>query len=189
MISLFVSGRGPLHRLPAIVKLLGLAVLSVALALAPAHWATVWASLGVAVLAAALAWLRPRIVLGDLLRLLPFVVFIGATVWLLQGALPAATASARLLAIFTLATVLTRTTRVSEVMEAWPLRRMDRFALAISLVMTMVPALTSIGAQVRDAQRSRGLRPSLRRWLMPFLVLSLRHADDVDDALRARAPR
>ena len=189
MKSLYVPGRGPLHRAPAGAKILGLAALSLALALAPAHWGTVAAAVLVAIVAMGLACVRPKLILTDLARTLPFVLFIGVTVWILQDALGAATASARILAIFTLATVLTRTTRVSDVMDAWPLRRFDRLALAMSLVMTMIPALTGIAAQVRDAQRSRGLRPSLTRWLMPFLVLSLRHADDVDDALRARAPR
>ena len=186
MISLYVPGSGPLHRLPAMAKMLGLAILSLALAFAPLDWMTAAAGLALTAITLILMWLPPRQTLLDLARTLPFVVFIGATVWLFQDALAAAAASARLLAIFTLAIALTRTTRVSDVMESWPLRRFERFAMAVSLVMTMIPALTRIGAQVRDAQRSRRLRPSLTRWVMPFLVLSLRHADDVDDALRAR---
>ncbi|WP_293695671.1 energy-coupling factor transporter transmembrane component T [uncultured Agrococcus sp.] len=188
MISLFIPGRGPLHRCPASVKVLGLAVLSLALALAPVSLVTIGAAAAVTAIAIALAALRPGIVLRDLLRTLPFVVFIGGTLWLLQDGLAAGTAAARILAIFTLASVLSRTTRVSDMMAAWPFRLSERLALALSLIMTMIPALLTIGAQVRDAQRSRGLRPSLRRWIMPFLVLSLRHADDVDDALLARAP-
>lgn len=189
MISLYVPGHGPLHRCPAGVKVLALALLSLGLALAPASVWTIDAAVLVAAAAIALAALRPGIVGRDLLRTLPFVVFIGGTLWLFQDFIAAATGAARILAIFTLASVLSRTTRVSDMMEVWPFRLSERLALSLSLVMTMIPALTAIGAQVRDAQRSRGLRPSVKRWLMPFLVLSLRHADDVDDALRARVPR
>lgn len=188
MISLYVPGSGPLHKCPAGVKVFALAVLSLGLALAPASLWTMTAAVCIACAAIALAALKPSIVGKDLLRALPFIIFIGGTLWLLQDWLMAGTAAARILAIFTLASVLSRTTRVAEMMEVWPFRLSERLALAVSLVMTMIPALISLGAQVRDAQRSRGLRTSLRRWLMPFLVLSLRHADDVDDAIRARVP-
>lgn len=188
MISLYVPGAGPLHRCPATVKVLALAALSLGLALAPVSMWTIAAAVAIAGSAIALAALHPRIIAKDLLRTLPFVVFIGGTLWFFQDGLAAGTAGARILAIFTLASVLSRTTRVSAMMEAWPFRLSERLALAMSLLMTMIPALTTIGSDVRDAQRSRGLRPSLRRWLMPFLILSLRHADEVDDALRARVP-
>ena len=46
-----------------------------------------------------------------------------------------------------------------------------------------------LAAEVRDAQRARGVRPSLRAALVPFVVLSLRHADQLGEALAARGVR
>ncbi|WP_159456942.1 energy-coupling factor transporter transmembrane component T family protein [Agrococcus casei] len=186
MISAFVTGAGPLHRLPATLKLLAFAAISLALVLLPAGAWSFAVGLTVAASAIVAAWLPPRILLVDTLRVLPFVLFIAAAVWWFQGIEQGMTTGSRVLAIFVLASVLTRTTRVEDVLQAWPLRLSERLGLAVALTLTMIPVLSDLGRQVWLAQRSRGLRPSLRRWLMPFIVLSLKHADDVDDALRAR---
>ncbi|MGO3757706.1 MAG: energy-coupling factor transporter transmembrane component T family protein [Agrococcus casei] len=186
MISAFVTGAGPLHRLPATLKLLAFAAISLGLVLLPAGAWSFAVGLTVAASAIVAAWLPPRILLVDTLRVLPFVLFIAAAVWWFQGIEQGMTTGSRVLAIFVLASVLTRTTRVEDVLQAWPLRLSERLGLAVALTLTMIPVLSDLGRQVWLAQRSRGLRPSLRRWLMPFIVLSLKHADDVDDALRAR---
>ena len=186
MISGYVTGAGPLHRLPATLKLLTFAAISLGLVLLPAGAWSFAAGLAVTAVAIFAAWLPPRILLIDTLRVLPFVLFIAAAVWWFQGIEQGLTSGSRVLAIFELAFVLTRTTRVEDVLQAWPLRLSERLGLAVALTLTMIPVLSDLGRQVWLAQRSRGLRPSLRRWLMPFIVLSLKHADDVDDALRAR---
>lgn len=186
MISAFVTGAGPLHRLPATLKLLAFAAISLGLVLLPAGAWSFAVGLTVAASAIVAAWLPPRILLVDTLRVLPFVLFIAAAVWWFQGIEQGMTTGSRVLAIFVLASVLTRTTRVEDVLQAWPLRLSERLGLAVALTLTMIPVLSDLGRQIWLAQRSRGLRPSLRRWLMPFIVLSLKHADDVDDALRAR---
>ena len=186
MISSYVAGSGPLHRLPATLKLLAFAAISLGLVLLPAGMASFTAGLAVTAVAVVAAWLPPRILLIDTLKVLPFVLFIAAAVWWFQGIEQGMTTGSRVLAIFVLASVLTRTTKVEDVLQAWPLRLSERLGLAVALTLTMIPVLADLGRQVWLAQRSRGLRPSLRRWLMPFVVLSLKHADDVDDAIRAR---
>lgn len=188
MITAYVAGNGLLHRLPATAKLLGIAVLSLALVLLPAHPISIAAGLALAAAAILLAWLPPRTLLLDALKSVPFALFIGAAVWWFQGPMQGATTASRVLAIFVLASTLTRTTRVEDTLHAWPLRLSERLGLAVALTMTMIPVIADLGRQVWLAQRSRVQKPTLRRWLMPFLVLSLKHADDVDDALRARVP-
>ncbi|XNY99806.1 hypothetical protein ACL90Y_08565 [Micrococcus luteus] len=39
---------------------------------------------------------------------------------------------------------------------------------------------------MRSAQASRGVRMRPWAWILPLVVLSLKHADDVGDALAAR---
>ena len=65
----------------------------------------------------------------------------------------------------------------------------DRAAVLLAVTITTVPVLARLAAEVRDAQRARGVRPSLRAALVPFVVLSLRHADQLGEALAARGVR
>ena len=60
-----------------------------------------------------------------------------------------------------------------------------RIGLTLSLTIAMLPVVAGIAARVRDAERARGVRLG-PRIVVPVLVLALRHADDVADALTAR---
>jgi biotin transport system permease protein len=97
-------------------------------------------------------------------------------------------------ALLLLAELVTRTTRMGDLLEVFrsiarPLRRMgvdpDAVALTLSLTIAMIPVIAGFAVQVRDAQRARGVRLGPRA-VLPLLVLTLKHADDVGDALAAR---
>jgi biotin transport system permease protein len=49
--------------------------------------------------------------------------------------------------------------------------------------------LARLAHEVRQAQHARGGRPSLRYFATPFLVIALKHADALGDALTARGVR
>ena len=70
-----------------------------------------------------------------------------------------------------------------------PLHRLgvdaDAVAMTISLTLTMIPVVAGFARAVREAQRARGVRPGLRT-TVPLMVRTLRHADEVGDALAAR---
>ncbi|WP_244631906.1 energy-coupling factor transporter transmembrane protein EcfT [Microbacterium sp. Se63.02b] len=70
-----------------------------------------------------------------------------------------------------------------------PLRRFgrdpDAVALTISLTITTVPVIAGFAHRVREAERARDVRLGVRT-VVPVLVMALRHADDVGDALAAR---
>jgi biotin transport system permease protein len=70
-----------------------------------------------------------------------------------------------------------------------PLRRVgvdpEAVSMAVSLTLTMVPVVAGLAQRVRDAERARGVRLGVRG-VVPLLVLTLRHADQVGDALAAR---
>ena len=100
-----------------------------------------------------------------------------------------------LLALILLATALTATTPVAEVLDVitralWPFRRFGvnpaRVALAFSLVLRSVPLLMTIASETRDAARARGLERSPRAWLTPLVIRSVAQARDTGDALHAR---
>ena len=71
-----------------------------------------------------------------------------------------------------------------------PLRRIgvptERLALLISLSVRSVSVIAALAAEVRDAQRARGLQASPRAFAVPLLVSSLRHAEALGEALVAR---
>ena len=195
MISLYHPGASFLHRTPAGLKLAGFALLALALFFLPAAWGTVGVLLLLPVFGYALAGLPARLLLTDLRRLLMLLVFLVVTQLIFLDLITAATNTARVISIVLLAQVLTRTTEIESIIATAerlfaPLRRFGanpaKIGLAMALVLTSVGQLSAMIRQVRDAQRSRGVRLPPWSWVVPTLVLALKHADDVGDALTAR---
>lgn len=191
-----------MHRMPAGPKLALFAVVAVVVAALPPVWATVPVAVGVPVLLYAAAGMGLRAGLRSL----------GCQVWALRGMIaitaagqliflglePAAANTARIGAAVLVAGLVPLTTPVSAMLDALerglqPLRLVGidpaRVALLWMVTLTTIPVLARHAGEVRDAQRARGLRPSLVRGTLPFLVVALRHADDLGDALAARGIR
>ncbi|MBO0596244.1 energy-coupling factor transporter transmembrane protein EcfT [Nesterenkonia sp. E16_7] len=195
MISLYHPGASLLHRTSAGIKLAGFALLALALFFLPVAWGSVGGLLVLPVFGYALAGLPARLLLTDLRRLLMLLVFLVVTQLIFLDLLTAATNTARVISIVLLAQVLTRTTEIESIIATAerlfaPLRRFGanpaKIGLAMALVLTSVGQLSAMIRQVRDAQRSRGVRLPPWSWVVPTLVLALKHADDVGDALTAR---
>ena len=100
----------------------------------------------------------------------------------------------RVLAVLLLASLLTLTTRMADLLEALhrllrPLRRVgadpEAMALTISLTLATIPVIAGFAARVREAEQARDVRLGVRT-VVPLLVLALTHADEVGDALAAR---
>ena len=198
MLSTYRPGHGWLHRMPAGPKLVGLAVVAVALAALPSVWVTVPLASGVAVALFVASGVGGRELGREAwsLRWIVVVTVVGQLVFL--GPEAAAANTARVVAALLVAGLVPLTTPVSAMLDALergvqPLRRVGvdpaRVALLWTIALTTIPVLARLAAEVRDAQRARGLRPSLARGALPFLVLALRHADDLGDALAARGIR
>lgn len=210
MISLYVAGDSWLHRCPAGLKLLALAVLSLALMLTPLQVLAIpvlvlLAAVAVGFLVAFGAGRGARLLGADLRGMwLFYAVLLAFQLWLMPWG-EALVAVGRVMGIVLCAQLLTRTTPVAAmvaVAEALlsPLLRIpglgpwlvargvrpERVGLAMGLVLSAVGHLTQLAAQVRAAQASRGVRLRPWAWILPLLVLSLKHADDVGDALAAR---
>ncbi|WP_022879468.1 energy-coupling factor transporter transmembrane protein EcfT [Microbacterium sp. B19] len=198
MLSLYRPGNGILHRLPAGPKMLVLAVAAIALAALP----TVAWTAAVCAGAVLLAYVGSGVGMRELgrqvwgLRWIIAVTALGQLIFL--GPEPALANTARVAAALLVAALLPLTTRVEDMLDALerglgPLRRIgmdaERAALLLAVTITTIPVLARLAAEVREAQRARGIRPSLRAGLVPFLVLSLRHADQLGEALAARGVR
>jgi biotin transport system permease protein len=124
------------------------------------------------------------------------VTLIGQLIFL--GPESAAANTTRVAVACALAALLALTTPATELLETFeramePLAwlRIDprRAALTLALTLSTLPVLANLARDVREAQRARGGGRSLRHFAMPFLVMALKHADELGDALTARGVR
>lgn len=194
MIQLYVPRESVVHRLGAGVKLLILAVVALVLSLAPQGACSIAAALvGVSALYP-LARLPLRVLGAELWRLRWLVLVLGGALLIFIGPLAAWVSTGRVVTIVLLASLLTLTTRMSDLLEVvrrllTPARRFgadtEAVTMTIALTITMIPVVAGFAEQVREAQRARGARGDLRG-VVPLMVRTLRHADDVGDALAAR---
>jgi biotin transport system permease protein len=198
MKSLHVEGTGWLYRVSPRVKLLTLMGFSIALFLTRDL-----PLLGCAVVLAAAILRETRLPFHEIgLRLRPVML----TIFLVAGfsylLLPAHDASVNLLrltALALLATAVTITVSISQFMDeitraAAPLERLGLvkaadIGLAVGLVVRFVPEIVNRYHAVRDAHRSRGLPVRMATIIVPLVIMTLKDADAIADAIDARGFR
>ncbi|MCC2031268.1 energy-coupling factor transporter transmembrane component T family protein [Microbacterium allomyrinae] len=200
MLTLYRPGDSWLYRLPAGPKTLLLLMSVFGVLLLPSAWWTAGAAAGISLVAYALAGLDDgawgvRELGRQLFAVRWAILFTLAGQLLFLGPEAAVANTARVTASLVLAGLLVLTTRVSDLLDAFerglrPLRRIgvdsERAALLLTVTLGTVPVLARLAGEVREAQRARGARASLRLFVVPFLVVSLKHADQLGDALAAR---
>lgn len=203
MLSLYRPGNGILHRMPAGPKLLLVLVAVLGVSLLPPQWWAAAVAGGVVVLAYAAAGLNDGMLgMRELarqviaLRWLIVVTLVAQLIFL--GPEPAVSNTARVTSAVLLAGLLVLTTRVTDLLNAVerglrPLERVrfdsERAAVLLTVALTTVPVVARLAGDVREAQRARGVRPGIRFFAVPFLILSLKHADQLGEALAARGVR
>jgi biotin transport system permease protein len=189
----YVPGRSWLHILPASVKLAGLAAGMVVVLLvdSPAGIAAAAGATALLYLTAGMVGALPAQV-WSLRWLVAGLVALQA---LTSGWAAAVVVTGRVVVAVVLAGLVTLTTRVVDLLDVFervlrPLRRLrvdsERVALVLALAIRAVPVVAGLAAEVRDAQRARGLRGSVRAYAVPLVVRTLRHADALGEALVAR---
>jgi biotin transport system permease protein len=193
-LGLYLHRDSPVHAVPAGAKMLGLLVVGTGLVLFHAL-PVLGAALGVTLGLYALARLRAREVL-PLMRPAAFVLGpLFALHALLSGWEPALEAVLRLAVLLLLATLVSLTTRASDMLASLeralrPLRWLGvspaRLGLLLSLTLRFIPLLATWLHEIREAQRVRGLESDPFAVLVPLLVKTLRTADQLADAIDAR---
>jgi biotin transport system permease protein len=195
VISLYRPGDSALHRLPAGPKLLGVMALALVVSLAPANpWL-----LAASVVVVAGGYLLAKLGMTEpgrqvwTLRWLVLVMLV-SQVFFLPGRTVAANI-VRVVAVILLANLVTLTTRTEDLVDAIerafaPLRHLrvnpGRVALMLSMTITTIPVIAGYATQIREAQRARGVPVAPLAFVVPLLVMALKHADDLADALTAR---
>ncbi len=192
---MYRPGSSLLHRMSAGPKLLTVMALALVISLAPAN---PWLLAGMAGLVVG-CYLLTGLGLPELgrqlrdLRWLVVVMLMPQALFL--SAPTAATNITRVVVVVLLAALVTLTTRAEDLIDAIeralrPLRRFgvnpSRIALMLSMTITTVPVIAGFAAQVREAQRARGVPVHPLAFVVPLLVMALKHADDLADALTAR---
>lgn len=194
MISLYRPGASILHRLPAGAKLGGLALIALAVSVYPHDVVSVGVVLGMVVVAYVIARVPAATFFRQLWQLRVIVVVLAVFLAIFVSPLAAWINTGRVVAIVMLAGLLTLTTRMGDLMDVlhrllMPLRRFgvnaDAVSMTISLCIAMIPVIASHAASLREAQQARNVRLGARM-IVPLLVMALRHADDVGDAMAAR---
>lgn len=193
-LGVYQPGRSLLHRAPAGLKLV-LLVAAGAAAFLVDSLPVLAAAAAAVLLLHWLAGLGLRVVRSSLGPVLWMVLAVGALHAVLNGWRSAVLVVGTIVLLVLLAGLVSSTTRTTALVEAAvsalrPLRRLgvdaDRVALLLGLSVRAVPVVLGIAAEVRDAQRARGVRADVRTFGAPFLIRSLRHADELGEALRAR---
>lgn len=194
MIALYHPGTGIVHRAPAALKLGMLAFGALVLSLYPHDPVSIAVALLVVVGLYRVSGLPFRVLAGEAWRLRWIVLVLTAALLIFVSPEAAWISTGRVVAVLLLAGLLTLTTRTSALLDVLqqllrPLRRLgvdpEAVALTISLTLTTVPVIAGFAVRVREAEQARGARLGIRT-VVPLLVLALKHADDVGDALAAR---
>jgi biotin transport system permease protein len=194
LLGLHQPGDTLLHRLPAGAKLLGLAVASIVVVTLRGPLTTL-VLLGMACGVVAWSGAGWRPLLRSLRLLLVMAAVLAAYTTWQRGWERGVEVSGDLLALVLLATVVTITTPIDELLDTVtralrPLRRFgvdpERVGLAFALMIRAVPTTLDLAQQTRDAARARGLERDPRARLVPLVLRSVAHARATGEALDAR---
>lgn len=194
MIQSYRPGGSIVHRMPAGAKLAVFAALALLSSAYPHDGWSVAVSIVIVCTLYLVAALPVKVLIVEMWRLRWLVLVLGSALWIFVSPLTAWISTTRVTSLLLLAALLTITTRMGDLLAVLhrllrPLRRLgvdaDAVAMTISLTLTMIPVVAGFARAVREAQRARGIRLGLRT-TVPLMVRTLRHADEVGDALAAR---
>ncbi|WP_270731788.1 energy-coupling factor transporter transmembrane component T family protein [Shimia sp. Alg240-R146] len=197
MLDLYSPGKSILHRMTPGPKMLLMMASATALFINESLPLTA-AALIATLLLYRVAGLPLKTALAQVRPLLWIFVLFFAIQWYFSGLELAAYVVLRLAALILLASLVTLTTRASDMIDTMtraltllkPLGvNPDKVSLAISLALRFIPVLGRISAEVREAQKVRGLERSVIAVAMPMAIRAIKIADDVSDAIDSRGYR
>ncbi|MDG2242977.1 MAG: energy-coupling factor transporter transmembrane protein EcfT [Rhodospirillaceae bacterium] len=195
IIGLYVPGESIVHRFSAGPKLIAMFCIGYTMAVVDGPMALATLAMCIAFVFVFIAGLRLQH-LWTATR--PLVIWIGIIAVAQIGIADAQTAAnviLRLLALVWTASIVTYTTRLTDMTAVIarlcePLRPLgvspDRVAFLIALTIRLIPAVFDTVRGVREAQRARGLERVYLAGFIPVLTRVLRQSDDLSDALVAR---
>jgi len=194
MIGHYIPGDSPIHRVPAGFKLFFLAATGFAL-----FSLDIGIYLGIfMILALFMCWIvgLDWRTLKRILKPVALVLLVMFLAHLFVGDFFSAVAAvSRILTVILFATLVTVSTHMDDMIGVFkfvvrPLEpfgvKSEKLAFLLSLTIRLIPAILEILAEVREAQKSRGLERSVFAVIVPFMVRALKKADALGDALTSR---
>ncbi|MBB4953784.1 biotin transport system permease protein [Agrobacterium vitis] len=193
--SLYIDGNTLFHRLSATAKLALLLAVGIVLAFTPLVQVQALAALvcGLIYLRLGLGMKKSFKRLRPVLITILLFAIINAIVLTPFAAL---VSSLRLVAVVFLAATITATTSINAFMEALtallaPLERLGLLkaadvSLALGLVLRFVPDIAHRYQALKDAHLARGLPVRPLKMIGPLIILTLKEADSIADAIDAR---
>ncbi|WP_372884527.1 energy-coupling factor transporter transmembrane protein EcfT [Shimia sp.] len=197
MLDLYSPGTSVLHRMSPAPKMLVMMVGATLLFLNQSLPLTLLA-LGLVLALYLLARLTLKQAWAQLRPLIWIFGLFFALQWWFSGPALAAYVVLRLAALILLASLVTLTTRSSDMIDTMTaglrfLRPLGvnpaKVGLAISLALRFIPVLAQITHEVREAQKVRGLERSVIAVAMPVAIRTIKMADDISDAIESRGYR
>ena len=197
MLDLYTPGQSILHRMSPGPKMLALMIGATVLFLNQSLPLTAVAC-GAVLALYLVAGLSLKKAAQQLRPLMWIFVLFFAVQWWFSGVELAAYVVLRLAALILLASLVTLTTRASDMIDTmtWALGGLRplgvnpaKVGLAISLALRFIPVLAQITQEVRAAQKARGLERSVIAVAMPVAIRTLKMADEISDALESRGYR
>ncbi|MGR3713010.1 MAG: energy-coupling factor transporter transmembrane component T family protein [Shimia sp.] len=197
MLDLYTPGTSILHRMRPGPKLLAIAVAASALFAIENLTITV-AALLLVLLLYRVAQIPLRVALSQVRPLVWILGLFFVLQWYFSGLQIAAYVVLRLATLVMLASLVTLTTRSSDMIDALTralgfLRPIgvnpDKVSLAISLALRFIPVLGRITMDVREAQKARGLERSVIAVALPVAIRAIKMADEISDAIDSRGYR
>ncbi|WP_295629536.1 energy-coupling factor transporter transmembrane protein EcfT [uncultured Corynebacterium sp.] len=194
-LSVFVKGDSPVHRASAGPKLAAVVVFILVATLWARTIPTAAVALAVALAAYAVARIPWRVALSQLLGAVPLLAFIAVIQGLTGDWERGIMLFLQILACVVAATLMTLTTRVSELMDAFdrvlaPLGALGvpvaTISLAMSLTLRLIPLQVQAVREVLDARRARGASASVTAFGVPVIIRTIRRSRAMSDALLAR---
>ena len=192
----YLSGDSVLHRARPGVKVLVLAVTTTAIFVLARPLTSALIG-GVVVVGYVVARVPLRVAVAQVWPLRWFVLLLGAfQIWQFGWAVAALVCGNLVLAVAA-ASLVTLTTRVDDMRLALEgaLTRVrdrgvpvdpERVGLAVSLVIRSIPVIVELSRASREARMARGMQRSVRAFLTPLVIRTVRHSDRVGEALIAR---
>ncbi|TCL00419.1 biotin transport system permease protein [Shimia isoporae] len=197
MLDLYTPGTSILHRMTPGPKMAALAIGATALFLQGSLLITAVAIAFILSLYA-VARIPLKTALNQIRPLFWIFALFFAVQWYFSGIELAVYVVLRLAALILLASLVTLTTRSSDMIDSLtralvflkPLGlNPEKISLAISLALRFIPVLGRITAEVREAQKVRGLERSVIAVAMPVAIRAIKMADEISDAIESRGYR
>lgn len=194
-LSLFISGHSLLHKMPAWAKFLALIIFSISFySITDFRYL---AAIFILVLLLVIHVGIPRTRLKGMF-LLPIFMVVAFSIFsaFINDLNVGLLTFFRLSSLVIIAACVTVTTKSEDFMalvervllplSVFPFIKPKTVSMTLSLTLRFIPEIFKLGMEIKEAQAARGLRANPIALIVPLVVLTLKRADDIADAIDAR---